>query len=340
DLEPGDAAVRDFPVDQLLGDDADDFATGRQRGIGHDAHQADVAAAVDHGQALARDPRAELGGTLGVLRPRAGVRAAVDADRTQLAHSVRLVDGPLVNRHRGVVHRFGQRRVRVADAGEVVGGALELHRQHALVDQFGHVGADQVQAQHAVGLGVREHLHEAGRLGHRHRAADRREREAAGLVGNAFGLELLLGLADPGDLRLGVDDPRDRVEVDVARQAGDQLGHGDAFLEALVRQHRAAHAVADRPDTVHAGVAVLVHLDLAAVGELHPGPVGEQAPGRRAAAHGHQQLVDHDLLRLALGVGVGDVHAVLLHFGAGDLAAQADVQALLLELARGDLRHL
>src|SRR5690606_9919875 len=83
DLEPGDAAMRDFPVHELLGDDADHFAAGGQRGVGDDAHQADVAAAVDQGQAFLRQAGAQLRRALGVRRPRAGVGAAVDADRTQ-----------------------------------------------------------------------------------------------------------------------------------------------------------------------------------------------------------------------------------------------------------------
>ena len=204
-------------------------------------------------------------------------------------------------------------------------------------------GADDVQAQHAVGLGVGQDLHEARGLGHGHGAADGGEREAAGLVGHALGLELLLGLADPGDLRRGVDHVGDGVEVDVARQAGDQLGHGDAFLEALVRQHRAAHAVTDRPDAVHAGVAVLVHHDLAALVDLHAGALGQQAAGGGTAAHGHQQLVDHQgLLALVVGEGDGDFLLLALagDLGLGDLGAQLDVQALLLELARGQLGDL
>src|SRR5690606_32277177 len=255
--------------------------------------------------------------------------------------SVGLVDRPLVDRHRGVMDRFGQARVRVADAGQVVGRAPELHRQDALVDQLGDVRADQVHAQHAVGLGVCQHLHEAGRLDHRHGATVGREGEAPGLVGDAFVLELLLGLADPGQLRLGVDHPRDGVEADVAGQASDQLGYGDAFLEALVRQHRAAHAVAHGPDAVHAGVAVLVDFDLAALVELHAAVVGQQALGRGPAADGHQQPVDGDGL-LALLVGEGDLHLLLLalagDFGLRDLGPEPDVQALLPELARRDLR--
>src|SRR3546814_15532891 len=104
--------------------------------------------------------------------------------------------------------------------------------------------------------------------------------------------DLLLGPADPGDFRLGVDHVGDGVVVDVAGQAGDQLGHRDAFLEALVRQHRAAHAVADRPHAVDAGVAVLVDLDHAALVELHAGPFGPPAAACGPAAGRHPQLAE------------------------------------------------
>ena len=80
----------------------------------------------------------------------------------------------------------------------------------------------------------------------------------------------------------------------MAGQAGDQFGDRDAFLEALVRQHRAAHAVADRPHAIDAGVAVLVDFDQAALVELHAGAVGQQALGRGATADANQQLVDDD----------------------------------------------
>jgi hypothetical protein len=76
-------AVRDLPVDQLLRDDADHFAPGTQRRVGDHAHQADVAAAVDQGQSLARQARAQLRRTLRVGRARTGVRTAVDADRAE-----------------------------------------------------------------------------------------------------------------------------------------------------------------------------------------------------------------------------------------------------------------
>ncbi len=189
---------------------------------------------------------------------------------------------------------------------------------------------------------MRDDLDEAGRLAHRHGAADGGEREAAGLVRHVLGLELLLGLADPGDFRLGVDDPGDRVEVDVAGQAGDQLGDRDAFLEALVRQHRPAHAVADRPYAIDAGVAMRIDFDLAALVDLDPGAFCQQALCGGAAAHGHQQLV-HGQALLAFAIGVGDDDLLLLalagELGLGDLGAQLDVQTLLLEFLQRGFGH-
>ena len=96
-------------------------------------------------------------------------------------------------------------------------------------------------------------------------AAIGKERERAGLVRNAIRLELLLGAADPGDLGAGVDDPGDGVEVDMAMLAGDALGHRHALFLGLVRQHRAAHHVAHRPDVGQVGAAVVVDDDGAAL---------------------------------------------------------------------------
>jgi hypothetical protein len=63
-----------------------------------------------------------------------------------------------------------------------------------------------VHAEHAVGRGVGQDLHEAvGRLVDLG-AAVGGERELADVVGDAGGLQLLLGLADRGDLRERVDD--------------------------------------------------------------------------------------------------------------------------------------
>ena len=62
DLEAGQADVGDLGADQLLGDDADDLATGRQGGVGGDAHQPDVTTAVHEPDATVGQGRARADG--------------------------------------------------------------------------------------------------------------------------------------------------------------------------------------------------------------------------------------------------------------------------------------
>ena len=71
------------------------------------------------------------------------------------------------------------------------------------------------------------------------------ERELAGLVFDAGLLQLLLGLADRGDFRAGVNDTGNDVVVHMARLAGNDLGHRDALVFSLVRQHRPGNHIAD-----------------------------------------------------------------------------------------------
>jgi hypothetical protein len=64
----------------VLGDHADHFAAGFEHGVGDDAHQADVAAAVDEAEAFAGDALAEGDGCGCIAGIVAGVGAAVDAE--------------------------------------------------------------------------------------------------------------------------------------------------------------------------------------------------------------------------------------------------------------------
>jgi hypothetical protein len=52
--------------------------------------------------------------------------------------------------------------------------------------------------------------------------------------------------------------------------ARDALRDRDALLLRLVREHRAAHDVADRPHVRQVGAALVVDLDEAALVELSP----------------------------------------------------------------------
>ena len=53
--------------------------------------------------------------------------------------------------------------------------------------------------------------------------------------------------------------------------AGDDLGHRDAFVLGLVRQHRPPHRVADGVDALHSCREVIIDLDPAAVVQLDAG---------------------------------------------------------------------
>ncbi len=94
------------------------------------------------------------------------------------------------------------------------------------------------------------------------RAAERAQRKAPDLVRPIRPLlDLALGQAGPGDLRIGVDDGRDGAVVEGRLVPGQALG-GDLRLAArLVRQHRSGGDVADREDVRLRGLPLLVHRD-------------------------------------------------------------------------------
>ena len=115
--------------------------------------------------------------------------------------------------------------------------------------------------------------------------------------------------------------------------AGDEVRDRDTLLLALVREHRAAHAVADRPDALRAGLAVIVDLDESARIEHDARAIGQQVLREGPAADGDDDAVDDERLAAAR-IRVTDVHAVLLDFRARYLRTEADVEALLLEVTQ------
>ena len=79
DLEPRQAGVRQLVVDQVLRDHPDHLAAGGQRGVGDDAHQPDVTAAVDDADAGAGQAGGEGRGGRAVGR-RPGLGPGEDGD--------------------------------------------------------------------------------------------------------------------------------------------------------------------------------------------------------------------------------------------------------------------
>ena len=137
----------------------------------------------------------------------------------------------------------------MTNAGDVFGAGTEFHGHHGLGDQLAGLRTHDVHAQDFVGGRISQHFHHAGRVAQSTGTAIGQERERTRLVGHAIGFELLLSTAHPSDFGAGVDDPRDGVEVDVTVLACDALGHGNTLFFGFVRQHRATHHVAHRPDT-------------------------------------------------------------------------------------------
>ena len=79
DVQPRQAGVRQLVVHQVLRDDADHLAAGRQGGVGDDAHQPDVPAAVDDADAGAGEVGGE-GGRGGGVGRRSALGPGEDGD--------------------------------------------------------------------------------------------------------------------------------------------------------------------------------------------------------------------------------------------------------------------
>src|ERR1700680_503912 len=249
------------------------------------------------------------------------------------------MDSPSVYRQRRFLHRLRQRRMGVAGRRDVLGGGAELDPERHFADERARVGADDVHAEHPVGLGVGQNFHEAlgglVDLG----ASVGGERELPNLVGNTFRLQLVLAAADRGDLGIGVDHVRDRVVVHVASLARDDLGRGNTFVLGLVSEHRPRDHIADGEDARHAGAEMPVDLDAALLVKRDTRFLKAEAFGVRHAADGHEHHVGFHGLALAAAGGL-DRHLERLTLGlhGGTLVAEADLDALLLldalELAR------
>ena len=83
-------------------------------------------------------------------------------------------------------------------------------------------------------------------------------------------LELFLGLAHRGDLRMGVDHVGNRVVVDMTITGGDVLDTGHPFVLRLVRQHGPGNHIADGVDPFGRGAEMLVDTE-------EPASIGLQA---------------------------------------------------------------
>ncbi len=89
----------------------------------------------------------------------------------------------------------------------------------------------------------------------------------------------------------------------------------DAFFGGFVCQHWAANQIANRPHLGRACLALVVDIDLAAVGQGHTAVVGQQVLARRATPHRNQQAIKGGLV-VFVAVRVADFDFRAADFGA------------------------
>src|SRR6185437_10562173 len=156
---------------------------------------------------------------------------------------------------------------------------------------------------------------------------------AAGLPG------LRLGQADARDLRLAIGAAGDLALVEAVHlEAGDGLDDDDALVLGLVRQHRRAGDVADRPQAGNVGAAVVIDDDGATV-DLHAELFEPEVLRVALHADGRDQGIAGDVdLAAVLELDMG--HDAGLRFvDLGDLGLGHELDTALFEAllyVRGD----
>src|SRR6266511_4561083 len=71
------------------------------------------------------------------------------------------MDGAFADRKRGFLDGFRAGRMGMAGARQILGGTTKLHQNAGFMNHFAGFAADDVHAEHAIGLRICENLHEA-----------------------------------------------------------------------------------------------------------------------------------------------------------------------------------
>src|SRR5215216_3195083 len=244
------------------------------------------------------------------------------------------MDGAFADRKRGFLDGFRARRMGMARARQVFGGTAKLHQNAGFMNHFAGFAADDVHAEHAVGLRICEDLHETVSglvdLG----AAVGGEREFARSVGDTRLLQLFLGLADRRHFRRGIHDAWNNIVVHVAGLARNDLGAGDALVLGLVRENRPRHHVTDRVDALHAGREMRVDLHAAAIVERDAGFIEAEPFSVGHAADANQHDIGFERFCRSAGCRFDmGLQRLARRIDAGDLGTELESKALLFEHA-------
>lgn len=194
------------------------------------------------------------------------------------------MDSLSVGGHGSLLERLRKGRVGVGSPAYILGAGTVLQRERTFGNHLTSVGADNVDTQYPVGLGVGDELHDTVRVEVGLGSAVGAEWESADLVVDTSLLKLCLILTNPCDLWVGVHDGGDGVVVDVAVVLGQELNGSDGLFLSLVRKHGTESAVADDADVRDLGTVLGVDDQAAAVVGLQANVLETKTVGVRAAA--------------------------------------------------------
>ncbi len=204
-----------------------------------------------------------------------------------------------VGGHRGLLEGLSKCGVGVACASNILARGTILQSQGSFSNHLTRAGANDVDSEQTIGLGVGKHLHHTVRVKVGLRPGVGAEGESAdGVLGTGL-LQVLLGLADPGDLGVRVHDRGDAAIVDVAITLLDELDSCDTLLLCLVRKHGAESGVSDAANVGELGTILRVNDDTSTVIKLKANVLEAQTSGVWATSNGNQDNVGIELSSLS-----------------------------------------
>lgn len=240
------------------------------------------------------------------------------------------VDGLGVGSHGSLLESLREGRVSVARPGNVLAGSTVLDGEGGLGDHLTGTGADDVDSENAVSLGISNELDDTLSVEVGLGAGVGAEGESANVVLDTGGLDLGLVLANPGNLGVGVHDAGDGGVVDVAVALLDVFDDSDGLLLGLVGQHGAEGNVTDHTDVGNLGAVLLVNDQTAAVILVDANVLEAQTLSVRATANGDQDDIGVQSLLLATLSGLnaqGDESTAVITLD--DLGTGLELDALL-----------
>jgi hypothetical protein len=144
-----------------------------------------------------------------------------------------------------------------------------FNRKHTLRNHFTRIRPDNMDTQDLVGLSFGQELDESLRVQICLCPRIGTEHELPNFVLDSFRLQVLFRLADPRNLRVGVDNGRDGIVIDVPVPGLDVLNRSDAFFFRLVGKHGTKRNIADAFDVLLRSGELIVDDDATSVVEFN-----------------------------------------------------------------------